>query len=145
MRAEDHLADAKGERVSADAEEGDDFGPVTAQLGRKPAAAAKQFGSSQLVGRRRRPIDEVGDAITRLEKTPLLEGRELPPGKAGGVQRRPEAVPRAREVVAGGGGIQARVDADKQNREPGRNDVPQSLAAAREQLLAARASAFRPA
>ena len=48
-----------------------------------------------------------------------------PRRKAGGMQRRPEAIARAREVKPGGGGIEAWVDAAEEDLQPRRDDVAQ--------------------
>jgi len=53
---------------------------------------------------------------------------KLSRGKSREVQRRPEPVARAGEVVAGGGGVEARVDADEQDLQAGRDDIAQALA-----------------
>ena len=44
--------------------------------------------------------------------------------KPGPVQRGPEAVAGTGEVMAGSGGVKARIDADEQDLESGRDHVP---------------------
>jgi len=61
-----------------------------------------------------------------------------PRRKAGGVQRGPEAVTGSREVVAGGGGVKAGIDATEEDLELRRDDVAQLLAARRRELRRAR-------
>jgi hypothetical protein len=48
-------------------------------------------------------------------------------GKTGQVQRRPETVAGAREVLAGGGGIEPGVDADEQDLQAGGDNVPDAF------------------
>jgi hypothetical protein len=57
-----------------------------------------------------------------------------PRRKAGAVKRGPEAISGTREVVAGGGRIQAGVDAAEQDLQAGRDDVPQAFAGSRGKL-----------
>ena len=54
---------------------------------------------------------------------------EQPRREAGGVQREPEAVARPGEMVAGGGGVKAGVDAAEENPEPRRDHILKPLAA----------------
>jgi len=59
---------------------------------------------------------------------------KLSRGKSREVQRRPEPVARAGEVVAGGGGVETGVDADEQDLQAGRDDIAQALARGRLEL-----------
>src|SRR4249919_1936316 len=67
--------------------------------------------------------DDVGDAEPKAEQLLLLIGPEDAPGEAGAVQGRPEAVAGPGEVVPGGGGVQAGVDAREHHTQAGRDDV----------------------
>src|SRR5439155_14222295 len=83
-------------------------------------------------------VDEVGDAVTAAQQFGLLGWVELFLGEARQMQRWPEAVARSGEVVAGGGGIQARVDADEQHLQPRRDDVADALVGGRGEFCGAR-------
>jgi hypothetical protein len=68
----------------------------------------------------------------------LLERRELPRREAGAMERAPEAIARASEVMADRRGVQARIDADEENVEPVCDDVPDALPARGVELRACR-------
>src|SRR5207244_4508608 len=84
----------------------------TAQLGRTGAAA----------------VHHVGDAQAVPEELVLLIGPELARGEAGTVQRGPEPVAGAGEVVTGPGRVQAGVDAAEQHVQAGGDDVRDTAA-----------------
>src|SRR5436190_270752 len=67
--------------------------------------------------------DDVGDAEPEAEQLFLLVGPEDAAGEAGAVQSGPEAVPGPREMVSGGGGVQAGVDAREHHPQAGRDDI----------------------
>src|SRR5262249_47704251 len=82
----------------------------------------------QLVGRRGRPVHEVGDAAAPAKQLALLERGQRAVGEPGEVQGRPEAVAGPAEVVADGARIQAGVDAAEEHFEARREDVADLLA-----------------
>jgi hypothetical protein len=57
-----------------------------------------------------------------LEQLGVLVRAQPPRREAGGVQRRPEAVARPREVMADLGGAQRRVDPDEEDPQAGSDD-----------------------
>src|SRR4051812_14564007 len=96
--------------VSAHAEERDNARLVAAHLRGEAPASGDELGRLELVGARGRATDQVRDSIALLEEEVLFPGPEASRREAAGVQRRPEAVAGAREVVAGGGGVKPGVD-----------------------------------
>ncbi len=74
-------------------------------------------------GPRGRPRHHVGDTQPVRQQLVLLLRRQPARGEAGAVQGGPEAVAGAREVVAGGGRHQARVDAAEQHPQTVRDHV----------------------
>ena len=112
----------------ADAEERHRFRPQAAHLGSEAPSTGDELLRRNLVRRGGGAIDEIGDAITGLQEQALLRRVQKARRKAGGVQRRPEAVARAREVMAGGGRVQARVDADEQHPQVGRHHIADAFA-----------------
>jgi hypothetical protein len=118
---------AESMAIRTHAEERDDARPIPPDLGGEPPAAADEFMRLELLGRRSGAVHEIADAVARREELALLGGMQLPARKAGSVQDRPEAVAGAREVVAGGGRIEAGIDAHEQDAQAGRDHVPQAL------------------
>lgn len=117
--------------VRSDAEEGDDPGPEAPQLRGKALAAGYEFRGRELLGGCGGAVHQVAHAIALLEELVLLRRVEQAAGEPGGMQRRPEAIARAREVMAGGGRVQPGVDAYEKDLQVRRNHVLQPLAARR--------------
>ena len=138
LQAEGRPAQPEGVAIGADAEKGDALRPIAPDLGDEAAPAGDEFGRRELVGARRGAIDEVGDAVAIAQEQPLFGGVELARREAGGVQRRPEAVSRAREVMSGGAGVEARIDAAEKYLQAGRDDVAQPAIARPRELRGAR-------
>src|SRR6185503_18846910 len=106
-----------------------DFRAIPAHLGRETPAPGDELLRRELIGARGGALDQIGDAVARAQQLALLRRVQLSRREPGGVQRGPETVSRTREVMPGGAGIEARVDAAEQHFEPGRDDVAQRLAA----------------
>jgi hypothetical protein len=113
----------EGEAVRADADHRYASGPKARHLPRKRLAPGPELVSGELGGRDGRAGDQVGDSDTLAQQEPLLPGLEQPAGEAGGVERRPEAVARSGEVVAGGRGVEPGVDAAEEDPEIGRDQI----------------------
>jgi hypothetical protein len=109
--------------VRGDAEDGQPPGAVPPDLRRQDLTAGDDLGGGQLVGTGRPARHEVRDALSVPEQEVLLGGAQLAGHEPGPVQRRPEAVAGAGEVVAGGRRVQARVDAAEQHVQAGSDDV----------------------
>jgi hypothetical protein len=86
------------------------------------ARAGAQLRRGELGRRPRGPRRDVGDADAVLEQLGVLLRAQTARGEPGGVQGRPEAVARPREVVADLGGAQRRVDADEEDAQAGPDD-----------------------
>ena len=84
---------------------------------REPGAAGLELGAGQLRGLGGGPGDQVRDAQPVAGQQILLTGSQPPGGEARSVQRGPEPVAGPGEVMAGRGGVQARVDAAEQHVE----------------------------
>src|SRR5260221_13450847 len=124
--------------VGADAEEGNELGPVLLDLRYEAFAAGGEFGWLHLLCRRSRAIDEVGDAVAVIQELALLRRMEQATGEAGRVQCRPEAVSGAGEVMTRGGRVQARINSDEQDVQAMRDYVPKAFSFRGEKLRLAR-------
>src|SRR5881394_2630628 len=97
--------------VSAHAEKGDDARTVASRLGGKAAPARDELRRRELVRARRGARDEIGEPAALAQQDILLPWPQPAWRESGRVQRRPEAVARASEMIARCRGVQARIDA----------------------------------
>jgi hypothetical protein len=117
----------EGMAIGPDPKKGDHRGAVAADLGGKTASSPDEFLRCELVSGGRAAVDEVRDPVAVLKQLGLFPGSQLLSRKTGAVQRGPEAVAGAGEMVAGGGGIEARIDADEQDLQAGGDNVPDAF------------------
>src|SRR4249920_4143492 len=101
--------------IGADAEERDRPRAVAPDLGGQALAPGDEFPRFELIRGCGGAVDQVDDAVARFQQLELLGWMQLPRREPGAVQRRPEPVARAREVMAGGARIQSRIDAAEQD------------------------------
>jgi hypothetical protein len=113
LRADRSLLALEGMAISPDAKKSDYPWPVAPDFARQAPSPADEFLRRELVRRRRAAVDEVGDAVAAFQQFGLLRRGEFPLGKTCQMQGGPEAVAGPREVMAGGCGVKARVDADE--------------------------------
>ena len=114
--------------IGPDAEERHHLRTVTPHLRGQPLSPFHEFVGLQLSRRGGTAVHHIGDSIAGLQELGLLRRMKLERREPGLMQRRPEAVAGAREMVARGGGVQAGVDADEQDLQAGRDDVPEAPA-----------------
>jgi hypothetical protein len=124
--------------VGAEAYEDDRARPIPAHLRRQALCAADELAGRQLVGCSGRAIDEVGEAAAMAQQPAILRRVEKARREAGTVQGGPEPVAGPREVKAGRGRIEARVDAAEEDDQARREDVAQALAARPREIGGAR-------
>ena len=79
-------------------------------------------------------IDDVGDAELEVEKKGFFKRGEEARSESAAVQGGPEAIARATEVAADGGGVEARVDARKEHDEVFGCEIRYALVTRREDL-----------
>jgi hypothetical protein len=96
---------------------------VGLHLRRQLEAAGDEFGAGELVGTGASARDYVGDARPEREQIVLFGRRQPSWREAAEVQLRSEAVAGPIEVVAGGGRPRARIEAEDQHAQPGRDHV----------------------
>lgn len=92
--------------------------------------APDQLGSGDLARLSRRPAHEIRQTVSEIEQQPVFRWIEPAICKPGSEQCGPEAVAGSCEVMADGGGVEPRVDAAEENREPRSDDIwqPSSVA-----------------
>ena len=129
--------------VRAESEERDDSRPVSLREPLQPSGAAPELVGAELVGRCRRPRDEVGQPDTAALQGRVLLRREQPLGEARRVERFPKEVPGPCEVVPDGAGIERGVDADEQDAQAVTDDVGDRASVRRRDLGKCRALAHR--
>src|SRR2546425_729139 len=103
--------------VDRDADQGDDPGPVPADLREQRAPSGEVFVPMQLVDATRRPRHEVRDPEAPLRKTAVILPADRPRHQTRFVEQPPEPVREPCEVVADGGRSDPRVDADEQDSQ----------------------------
>lgn len=130
--------DAKSVAVGANAEEGDDPGAIAPDLGRETLASCGELGRGDFFGHGGRAVDEIGDAVAVAQQFALLGRMQQAGAEARAVQRRPEAVARAGEVMASESRIETWIDTDEERAQAGGDDVADALVFRSEELRPAR-------
>lgn len=123
------IALAGRDAVGADAEERDDARSEAVDLLRERRGALEVLLSRELGCRGGCERYDVGDADAGAEQLPLLGRVEQARAEPSAVQRLPEAVTRACEMVPDGRRVQARVDADEEDVELAPDEIRDALAA----------------
>jgi hypothetical protein len=132
------LRPTEGGTVSAQPDKRYRSRPVTSNLGSKKPSAPRELAGGQLVGGGRSPVHQVGEPVAELEQLAILRWMEEARREARGMERRPEAVAGPGEVTAGGGRVQAGIDAAEEDFQPRGKDVAQALAVRGRKIRGAR-------
>ncbi len=127
LESEASLALTERDSKGGDTQKRDNLRLILANFSFQPAGTGKQFRSRKFVGRRRGPVDDIGDAKSEVQEFPILECRQKPRREPSSVEGRPKAVARPSEMMADGTRIQTRIDTAKENPKPGRDHVSQPL------------------
>src|SRR6266540_5974177 len=126
--------------IGANTQEGHGFRAIAPELKGEPLATSNEILRRKLIRSGGSAIYEIGDAVSASQQLALLRRQECLGCKTGRMQRRPETVTRAREVVAGGGRVQPWIDADEQHAQAGRDYVLDALAGSRREIGCARST-----
>src|SRR5688572_6176343 len=121
--------------VRADADEGDPLWLVAYGLALESLGAFQKFFVAELRGGGGGAGDHVGHAAAVLGEEAVFGGGEQSVGETRAVERGPEAVAGAGEVVADRAGIESGVDAAEEDLEPGGDDVREAGAGRGGELL----------
>jgi len=114
--------------VGAHTEKHDARRAVAPDLGSQAPAPGDEFDRRQLVRRRGRAVDEVGDAVAAFQQQPLLRRMQQSRREPGGVKRGPEAIAGTGEMVPGGRRVKPGIDPAEQHPQARSEDIPQALA-----------------
>jgi hypothetical protein len=134
LKADAGALDAGDDAVRTDSNERDHGGSPPSDLGFEAPPAGAQFLVGEFVGADGGPFDDVRDAESEVEKERVLERREESRGEAARMKGGPEAIAGAAEVAANRGGVEAGVNAGKENHEVFGDEVRDALASCREEL-----------
>ena len=138
LLAERRLWRGECEAIGAHAQESDDAGPVAPYLSLQPLSPIEELGRVEFVSACGGAGDQVGEAVPLFEEEILFPWPEPARREPAGMQRRPEAVAGAREMVASGGRVEAGIDAAEEDLQVRRDDVAQRLRASGLELLSGR-------
>ena len=123
LRAQVCQRSIEGHTIGGDSDDGDHSRAIASHLCFQFLSPASQLVGGQFRRRHGGSIDEVGDPAADFEQFLLLPWFEEPWRESGGVERRPEAIARPCEVMAGSPGVQAGVDAAEEHIEIRRDDI----------------------
>ena len=127
-------ADAEG----GHAQDGHERGAISPCGRLERAAAGAQLVVIELGGRGGRASDKVGDAKAGSKQLGTIPRGQHAVREAGGFEGPPEAVARSSEVLAGGAGVEAGVDAAEQDAQARGDQVRDDGVLRRHELLARR-------
>jgi hypothetical protein len=125
LRAQGGLGTLEGHPVGTDAQDGHPPRSKPENLALETTPAEDELSSGKLVGPGRRAGRDIRQAEPQGGQAPVFGGGEAVRGKPGGVQRGPEAVAGACEVMADARRGEAGVDAAEEDREIRGDDVAQ--------------------
>jgi hypothetical protein len=129
LEANAGVFDTRDNAVGMNANKGDDRRPPASDFGLEAPAAGAKFVVGEFIRAGGGALDDIGDAEPEVEKKRSLKGGKEARGKAAGVKGGPEAIARAPEVAADGGGVKAGVDAREEHDEVFGREIRDDLVA----------------
>lgn len=117
LEADAGVFNAGNDTVGTNANEGDDGGAPAFDFNFETLSAGTKFVVGQFIGTSCRAFDDVSDAEFKIKEEALFKGGKGPRREATAMESRPEAVTRAAEMVADGGGVESGVDAGEEDDE----------------------------
>ena len=129
--------------IGADADHRDDAGLIAPYLAFEPLPACSKLIGPELVSGNSGAGDEIGNAAPARQQFLLFPGLEPARRESGSVQGRPEPVAGPRKMVAGGGRVQAGIDAAEQDIESLCDHVTQCSTRRGPEIFRTRPAAFR--
>jgi hypothetical protein len=107
--------DTGDDAVRVNTDKRDDGRAPASDFGLEAPAACAKFVVRQFIRARGGALDDVGDAVAEVKKQRSLKRGEEARCESTAVKGRPEAIARAAEVAADGGGVEPGVDAGEEN------------------------------
>jgi hypothetical protein len=117
LEADAGVFDTGDDAVGVNADKGDDGRAPASDFGFEAPAAGAKFVVGEFIRAGGGALDDVGDAELEFKKKGFFKGGEETRGESAAVQGGPEAIARAAEVAADGGGVEAGVDAHEEDDE----------------------------
>lgn len=134
LEADLGVFDSGDDAVDADADEGDDGGTPAFDFGFETPAPGAKFLVGEFIGAGGGTLDDIGDAKFEVEKKGFFKGGKEAWCEAAAVKGGPETVSQSAEVMADGGRVEARVDANKENDEVLGGEIRDEFVVRSEQL-----------
>ena len=103
-------------------------------FGLEALAVGTKFVVGEFIGADGCAFDDVGDAEFEVEKEEFFKGGEEARSESAAVKGGPEAIARAAEVAADGGGVEAGVDAGEEDDEVFGGEIRDELVVRGEEL-----------
>jgi hypothetical protein len=129
LEADAGVFDTGDDAVGVNADKGDDGRAPASDFGLEAQAAGAKFVVGEFIRAGGGALDDVGDAEIEVKKKGFFKGGEEARGESAAVKGGPEAIARAAEVVADGGGVEAGVDAHEEDNEVFGREIRDALVA----------------
>jgi hypothetical protein len=117
LEADAGVFDTGDDAVRMNADKGDDGRAPASDFSLEAPAAGAKFVVGEFIRAGGGAFDDVGDAEPKVEKKRSLKGGKKARSESAVVKSGPEAIARAAEVAADGGGVEAGVDAREEDDE----------------------------
>jgi len=117
LEADARIFLARDDTVGTDADECDDSRAPAFDFDFEAHATGAKLVVSEFIGAGGRTFDDVRDAEFEVEQEGFFKGREKARREAATMEGGPEAISRPAEVVADRSGVEAGIDADKEDNE----------------------------
>jgi hypothetical protein len=134
LEADASVFDTGDDAVGVNADKRDDGRAPASDFGLEAPTACAKFVVRQFIRAGGGALDDVGDAVAEVEKKRSLKRGEEARGESAAVKGGPEAIARAAEVAADGGGVEAGVDAGEEDDEVSFHEIRDALVARGEEL-----------
>jgi hypothetical protein len=134
LEADTGVFDTGDDAVGVNADKGDDGRAPASDFGLEAPAAGAKFVVGEFIRAGGGALDDVGDAELEVKKKGFFKRGEEARGESPAVKGRPEAIARAAEMAADGGGVEAGVDAHEEDDEVFGREIRDELVARGEDL-----------
>jgi hypothetical protein len=115
LEADAGIFDTGDDAVGVNTDKGDEGRAPASDFDLEAPAAGAKFVVGEFIRAGGGALDDVGDAELEVKKKGIFKGGEEARGESPAVKGGPEAIARAAEMVADGGGVEAGVDAHEED------------------------------
>ncbi|HEX4056567.1 MAG TPA: hypothetical protein VHX86_20080 [Tepidisphaeraceae bacterium] len=134
LEADAGVFDTGDDAVGVNADKGDDGRAPASDFGLEALAAGAKFVVGEFISAGGGAFDDVGDPKPEVEKKGFFKGGEEARSESAAVKGGPEAIARAAEVAADGGGVEAGIDAGEEDDEVFGDEIRDDLVVRGEDL-----------